>query len=88
MSGLHNGQAMPDSLDFSRYHRISQASRALCLKILTFVSLRADVNFETFADAFSLLENSYKFLPILFILYNRRIEKNFQGAKKHLPRFF
>ena len=37
-------------------------------KILTFVSLRADVNFETFADAFSPLENSSKFLPILFIL--------------------
>ena len=37
-------------------------------KILTFVSLQADVNFETFADAFSLLENSYKFLPILFKL--------------------
>ena len=37
-------------------------------KILTFVSLRADVNFETFDDAFSLFENSYKFLPILFIL--------------------
>ena len=34
-------------------------------KILTFVSLRVDVNFETFADAFSLMENSYKFLPIL-----------------------
>ena len=57
-------------------------------KILTFVSLRVDVNFEIFADAFSLLENSYKFLPILFILYNRRIEKNFQGANKHLRRFF
>ena len=56
-------------------------------KILTFVSLRTDGNFETFADAFSLLENSYRFLPILFILYNRRIEMNFQGAKKHLPRF-
>ena len=51
-------------------------------KILTFVSLQADVNFETFADAFSLLDNSSKFLPILFELYNRRIEKNFQGAKK------
>ena len=88
MSGLHNGQAMPDSLDFSRYHRISQASRALCLKILTFVSLRADVNFETFADAFLLLENSTKFLPILFfLLYNGRIEKIFLGAKKHLTRF-
>ena len=37
-------------------------------KILTFVSLRADVNFESFADAFWPLENSYKFLPILFIL--------------------
>ena len=48
----------------------------LCLKILTFVSLRVDVNFETFDDAFLPLENSYKFLPILFILYNRRIEKN------------
>ena len=57
-------------------------------KILTFVSLRADVNFETFADAFSLLENSYKFLPILLVLYNGRIGKNFQGAKKHLPRFY
>ena len=58
------------------------------VKILTFVSLRVDVNFETFADAFLLLENSYRFLPILFILYNRRIEKNFQGAKKHFSRFF
>ena len=57
-------------------------------KILTFVSLRVDVNFETFADAFSLLENSYKFLPILLVLYNGRIGKNFQGAKKHLPRFY
>ena len=37
-------------------------------KILTFVLLRAAVNFETFADAFLLLENSYKFLPILFML--------------------
>ena len=37
-------------------------------KIVTFVSLRVDVNFETFADVFSLLENSYKFLPILFKL--------------------
>ena len=53
-----------------------------------FLSLRVDVDFDTFADAFSLLENSSKFLPILFILYNRRIEKNFQGAKNHLPRFF
>ena len=61
--------------------------KALCLKTLTFVSLRVDVDFETFTDAFSLLENSDKFLPILFLLYNRRIEKNFQGAKKHLPRF-
>ena len=32
------------------------------------LSLRADVDFETFADAFLLLENSYKFLPILFIM--------------------
>ena len=53
-----------------------------------FLSLRVDVDFDTFADAFSLLENSSKFLPILFILSNRRIEKNFQGAKKHLQRVF
>ena len=62
----------------------------MCLKILTkilLLLLRVDVNFETFADAFSLLENSYKFLPILFMLYNHSIEKNFQGAKKHLTRF-
>ena len=44
-------------------------------------------DFETFADAFSHLENSSKFLLILSILLNHRIEKNFQGAKKHLPRF-
>ena len=43
--------------------------KALCLKILTkflLLSLRADVNFDTFADAFSPLKNSSKFLPILF----------------------
>ena len=32
------------------------------------VSLWANVDFETFADAFSLLENSSKFLLILFVL--------------------
>ena len=45
--------------------------KALCLKILTkflLLSLRADVNFDTFADAFLPLENSNKFLPILFML--------------------
>ena len=26
------------------------------------------INFETFADAFLLLENSYQFLPVLFML--------------------
>ena len=57
-------------------------------KVLTFVSLRANVDFETFADAFSLLENPYKFLPILFKLYNRKIEKNFQGAKKAFAKVF
>ena len=57
-------------------------------KILSFISLRADVDFETFTNAFSLLENSYRFLPILLILYNRKIEMNFQGAKKYLPRFY
>ena len=33
-----------------------------------FLSLRVDANFETFADAFLHLENSYKLLPILFML--------------------
>ena len=63
----------------------------LYLKILTkflIMSLQAEVDFETFAVAFLLLENSDKFLPILFVLLNRRIEMNFQGAKKHLPRVF
>ena len=63
----------------------------LCLNILTkflLLSLWVDINFETFTDAFSLLVNPYKFLPILFRLYNRRIEMNFQGAKKRLARFF
>ena len=44
---------------------------SLCLKLLTkflLLSLRADVNFETFTDDFTLLENSYKFVPILSIL--------------------
>ena len=43
----------------------------VCLKILTkfsLLSLRADGNFETFTDAFLPLENSKKFLPILFQL--------------------
>ena len=35
---------------------------------LLLLSLQADVDFETFADTFSLLKNSYKFLPILFVL--------------------
>ena len=64
---------------------------SLRLKILTkfiLLSFRDDVNFKTFADAFLLLEKSYKILPILLVLYNRRIGKNFQGAKKHLPRFY
>ena len=63
----------------------------LCLKFLTkslVLSLRADGNFETFDNAFLPLECSSNFLPILFILWNRRIEKNFQGAKKYLSSFF
>ena len=43
----------------------------LCLKILTrflLLSLRADVNFETFADAFLPIQNSSNFVPIFFKL--------------------
>ena len=53
-----------------RYHVFGRISPGtLCLKILKkflLLSLRADVNFETFADAFLPLENCYKFFPILF----------------------
>ena len=53
--------------DESSHHNIAQ----LCLKILTkflLLSLRVDDNFETFDNAFLRLENSNKFLPILFIM--------------------
>ena len=41
-------------------------TQSLCLKILTKILLlliRVDINFETFADVFAILENSSEFLP-------------------------
>ena len=55
--------------------------KALCLKTLTFVSLRVDVDFETFADGFSLLENSDKFLPIFFYCTITELRRIFKGQK-------
>ena len=50
-------------------------------KILTFVSLRVDVNFETFTDAFSLLKNSFNSCRFFLYCTIAELRRIFKGQK-------
>ena len=69
----------------SHFSQNSPFQSVIFPKIHCLLSGWVDVNFETFDDAFLLLENSHKFLPILFMLYNW---DEFSRGKKAFAKVF